>query len=252
MEYKMKNFKILTLSIFLLMVSNLIAAEEEGGVALNMGADLMSRYVFRGTDYGNSPSIQPSFNLNTGAFEIGCWGAIAFNSYYQEIDLYAKYSIGNFSVILTDYYIPSMTGEPAAPDLRYFVYDDKTTAHTLEGAVAYQFPESFPLKVFASVFFYGNDKRWGYDPEKDIHEDTYYSSYIELGYPLEIAGNSIDIFLGLTPAADAFGTAFGVVNLGVTGSKKVKISNEFELPIKSSVIFNPQASKVYFLFGITI
>lgn len=235
------------------MVSNLIAADDEGGgVSLNVGADLMSRYVFRGTDYGNSPSIQPSFTLTAGSFEIGCCGAIAFNSYYQEIDLYAKYSIGGFSVLLTDYYIPSMTGEPAAPDLRYFVYNDKTTAHTLEGAVSYQFPESFPLKVFASVFFYGNDKRWGYDPDKDIHEETYYSSYIELGYPLKIADNNLDIFLGLTPTADAFGNSFGVVNLGVSGSKKVKITSEFELPIKSSVIFNPQASKVYFLFGITI
>ncbi len=250
----MKFLKLFTLVITLILANCIVTnAEENSSTSLNVGADVMSRYIFRGVDYGNSASIQPTISLTTGSFEVGYWGAIATNSSYQEIDLYAKYSFGNLSVILTDYFVPSFVeGTPASDDTRYFVYDDKTTAHTLEGALAYNFGESFPLKVMAAVFFYGNDKRWGYDAEKDSNEETYYSTYIELGYGFTVGGNNLDIFLGLTPAAGAFGNDFGVVNLGVTGSKKLKITNEYELPVKSSVIYNPQLSAVNFVFGITL
>ena len=50
----------------------------------------MSRYIWRGTDYGHSPSIQPTLSLTAGGFEIGGWGAIATNSFFQEIDLVCK------------------------------------------------------------------------------------------------------------------------------------------------------------------
>ncbi len=249
----MKRFK--TISIFLLLsfISIYSGFAEENSLSLNLTADVMNRYIFRGTDFGDSPSLQPCLSLKTGNFEIGYWGAISLTEFYQEIDLYMKYSIAGFSVYLTDYYIPyAVKDVPASSDIRYFTFDDKKTAHTLEAALEYQFPESFPLKLYGSVLFFGNDKRWGYDAEKDLKEDNYYSSYFEISYPFEISGNNLNVFLGLTPQSGAFGNDFGVVNFGFTGTKNIKISNDFELPVKSSVIFNPQASKVFFVFGITI
>ena len=56
--------------------------------SLNMGADLMSRYVWRGTDYGDSPSIQPYLSLAYKNFEIGCWNSFSATNKYREIDLY--------------------------------------------------------------------------------------------------------------------------------------------------------------------
>ena len=111
---------------------------KESKIKLNVGADIMSRYIWRGTDYGHSPSIQPTLSLTAGGFEIGGWGAIATNSFYQEIDLYAKYTLKNFSVILTDYYIPSVTGTSSSPDSSYFNYTDDETAHSLEVFLALQ------------------------------------------------------------------------------------------------------------------
>lgn len=224
----------------------------QSGTTLNVGADLMSRYIFRGVDYGNSPSIQPTVSIQTGGLEVGYWGAIATNSFFQEIDLYAKYSIGNFAIIFTDYYIPSITGTPASSDIRFFTFDDKTTAHTFEAALQYTISEDIPLKLYASTFFYGNDKRWGFDAEKDSKEDTYFSTYIEASYSLTIGGSNFDIFLGMTPAAGAFGNDLGVVNLGCTAYKTIKFSSDFEMPVKGSVIFNPQASVIHYIFGFSL
>lgn len=229
-----------------------ITYAQESAISLNIGADIVSRYIFRGTDFGNSPSIQPAISFKCSDFEIGSWGAIATNSFYQELDLFAKYTINGVSLIFTDYYIPSLTGTPASPDTRFFNFKDKTTAHTFEGALAYQFGEKFPLKLFGSIFFYGNDKRWGYDVEKDSNEDTYYSTYLEVGYPFVLKGNNLDLFMGFTHVAGAFGNTHGVVNLGLTATKNVKVTEFFTLPVKSSLIFNPQQSQVYFVFGLSL
>jgi hypothetical protein len=227
-------------------------AKPESNVKLNVGADIMSRYIWRGTDYGHSPSIQPTLSLSAGGFEIGGWGAIATNSFYQEIDLYAKYTLKNFSLILTDYYIPSVTGVSSSPDSSYFNYADEETAHSLEGSLLYKGGEKLPLWLQGSVFFYGNDKRWGYEAAKDTTNQTYFSTYIEAGYSLAIKENSADFFIGFTPWAGAYGNTLGVVNLGVTGYRKIKITENFALPLKASLIFNPQSSNVYFAFGITL
>lgn len=225
---------------------------KESTIKLNVGSDVMSRYIWRGTDFGDSPSIQPTLSLTAGGFEVGGWGAIATNSFYKEIDLYAKYTIKNFSVIFTDYYIPSINGTPSAPDTRYFTYDDEETAHSFEGSLLYKGGEKLPLWVLGGVFFYGNDKRWGYDMEKDTSNQTYYSTYLEAGYTLTIKENSADLFVGFTPAAGAYGNTMGVVNMGITGYRKIKITEYFDLPVKASLIFNPQSSSVYFAFGFTL
>ncbi len=247
----MNYFKILTVS-FVILISTFGQLFSESGTTLNIGADLMSRYIFRGFDYGNSPSIQPTVSIKSGGLEVGYWGAIATNSFYQEIDLYAKYSIGNFAIIFTDYYIPSMTGTPASPDTRFFTFDDKTTSHTFEAALQYTISEDIPLKLYAATFFYGNDKRWGFDAEKDSKEDTYFSTYIEASYSMKIGENNFDIFLGMTPSAGAFGNDLGVVNLGYTAYKTIKFSSEFEMPVKGSVIYNPQASAIHYIFGFSL
>jgi hypothetical protein len=228
-------------------------ADSESKVKLNVGADIMSRYIWRGTDYGHSPSIQPTLSLTAGGFEIGGWGAIATNSFFQEIDVYAKYTYNKFSLMLTDYYIPDLNDTtPSSPDNRYFTYDDEETAHSLEGSLMYKGGEKLPLWILGGVFFYGNDKRWGYEAAKDTTNQTYFSSYIEAGYSLAIKDNSADFFIGFTPWAGAYGNTLGVVNLGVTGYRKIKITNDFALPVKASLIFNPQSSNVYFAFGITL
>jgi hypothetical protein len=232
---------------------NKTKSEKKCDVSLNIGADIMSRYIFRGTDFGDSPSIQPTLSMTINNFELGCWSAISAFSKYREIDLYAKYTIKGFSFIITDYYIPYTTGgSNASPDIRYFSCKNKMTAHTLEASVMYNGSEKYPFWVMGGMFFYGNDKRWGYKPELDTTSATYFSSYFEAGYTFNVKENKIDVFAGITPTAGAYGYGFGLVNLGLTGHKSIKITKEYSLPVKGSLIFNPQANAVHFAFGITL
>jgi hypothetical protein len=43
-----------------------------------------------------------------------------------------------------------------------------------------------------------------------------------------------------------------VVNLGITVSKEIKISDSFSLPLTTSFIINPQAENVFLVLGISL
>lgn len=75
------------------------------------GSVIVSRYVWRGTDFGNSASVQPSLHYSVGGLEVGAWASYPISSditslSVNENDLFIKYSIGRLGLMITDYYFP--------------------------------------------------------------------------------------------------------------------------------------------------
>jgi hypothetical protein len=218
--------------------------------SFTIGADLMSRYNWRGTDYGKSPAIQPTLAwIYKNLIEMGIWGSYSMTGVYSEADPYLKLSFKGLSLILTDYFIYSDTSSAITS---WVDFGNTTTNHTFEAALQYKGPEKFPISIYAGTYFYGNDRNWGFDKEKDSSLANYYSTYVEFGYNLKCHKNSFDLFIGLTPFAGGYGNTFGIINAGITGKRNIRISNEFELPVKASIILNPQAEYLFFVFGITL
>jgi hypothetical protein len=210
---------------------------------INVAADVMSRYVWRGLDYGASPSIQPTLSLVKGNFEIGYWGAMSILGTYSEADIYAKYTTNGISIIATDYFFPG-DGIPSSSYTKYFNYDSKTTGHMVEAALQYKGGEKLPISLLAGTFIWGNDY--------DVNGDNRYSTYIEAGYTLNINDNNFDLFIGATTSEGAYGSEAGIVNAGITGYKTIKVTDNFELPVKASVVLNPQTENIHFVFGFTL
>jgi hypothetical protein len=208
-------------------------------------ADLVSSYVWRGVVSSPTPNFQPTFSYTTGPLEIGVWGSTDFVGAYKEADLYAAYTAGPLKFTLTDYDWNFKTA--SGNFIRYFDYKSAETGHIFEGSAAYTGPESFPFSVAANVMFAGADKS-ATDPTKQA-----YSTYVEFGY----AFKDFSPFLGVTPADGYYGdqygnvTGFGVVNLGITSTKNLKITDAYSLPLKATLGFNPQKEDIYFVFGIT-
>ncbi len=234
-----------------------------------LGADLVSRYIWRGMQFGgNSPSIQPYFTYQTGGFEAGVWGAfsISGNNTSEEVDLHVSQSFANgmFTVTLTDYFFPDDFA-----GYNYFDYRNHTTGHILEGTVAFNGTKKFPLTLFVATNFYGADAiRTGDDPASPgFNQKTgiQYSTYFELGYPFTWKGIGFSPFLGFNATTPKkanpstgykgetgfYGTGFGVVNLGCSASKTLQITKQYALPIMVSLVTNPQAGRIYFVFGIS-
>ena len=66
-------------------------------VTLNFGADVMSRYIWRGIDFGNSPAIQPSLFLSWRGLNVGAWGSYSFAPYRLQINDSVSVNMGNYT-----------------------------------------------------------------------------------------------------------------------------------------------------------
>ena len=152
----------------------------------------------------------------------------------NEHDLWVSYGIatagGTFTLGVTDYYFPN-AGIP------FFDFSDGGDgAHWIEPFVGYEGPASFPISLFAGVFAYN-------DPDHSI--------YLEASYPFAVDGISLALTAGASAGESAlYGTSgFGVVNLGLTASKEVKITDTFALPVNVGYIVNPDMERSYLVFG---
>jgi hypothetical protein len=217
---------------------SLIYTVMTSGQDVNVGADFVSRYVWRGLDIANSPSLQPTLSISMSNVEVGFWGAYSlFNnkSASDEIDSWIGYSLNNdlgeFSFIILDYYYPN-----AGRKLSNLTNGDG--AHTLEGMISY----SGPFSILLGCNFYN-------DPGNNI--------YVELGYPVENENLSLNFFIGVTPGSiknpGYYGAEnFSFINVGAKVAKEIKISDNYSLPVFSALVINPKAEIAHLVFGISL
>jgi len=272
----------LTLLVIAMFIPSFLSAQQDTTIVstdtttitkespFSLGADIMSRYVWRGTQFGgNSPSIQPSLSVNYKNLTFGVWGAYSTGGVHasQELDLYLSANFINdmFTLIVTDYYFPSDTAS-----YHFLSYDNKT-GHVLETGLVFNGTDKFPISLSAYVNVYGHDSHKVGDNPSDtttfnIEQGIQFSNYFEISYSKSFKNNfDISAFLGFTLSnpkkADSntgyigesgfYGNGPGIVNLGFSASKSLKITNSYSLPLSVSFIINPQAERVYLVFGIS-
>ncbi|HWR00330.1 MAG TPA: TorF family putative porin [Chlorobaculum sp.] len=111
-----RTAKLLTLAVALFAgfgSSNALAADG----SFKIGADVVSSYVWRGGELGDSPAIQPAITYTfKNGIAIGAWGSYAIEKStpgtsgdyrYKEVDLSLTVPVGPFSLGVVDYYVPS-------------------------------------------------------------------------------------------------------------------------------------------------
>lgn len=241
--------------------------QQESGktpVSFNFGADLMSRYIWRGTDYGNSPAIQPNLNFSVAGISIGAWGSYSFAHHfvqlndsisidagnYAEVDLYLSYTCKWFTLMVFDFFVPN----PIDPNYKvnYFDYKNKTTGHGVELSLAFTGPEKVPLQFLIGTLIYGADKNQDSTGVYGQGDKNNFSTYIEASYSFNVIGIELKPFIGGIPFGSSwYGPRAGIVNLGLTVKKSIPVTKEFSIPIQASLITNPQAQSVFFVFGLS-
>lgn len=234
------------------------AQEEEVSSPLNTSVSLYSRYIWRGLDLGgSSASIQPSITFTKGGLTLGAWGAyslspISDNGYgmthYSEIDLYASYTYKMFSLTFTDYFVPYDPAKSA----KFGEFGKDTTSHVGEISLSFNGLEGLPLSVLFAMNIYG------YDARKANGEDLVMSKYIEIGYSIDARGIPVKFFAGaaLDKPADGQGSYYlnekaGFINVGLSATKTIAVTDKFSFPIAGSLVYNPDAKAMLFAVGVT-
>ncbi len=210
---------------------------------LSVSADVVSSFVWRGAVGSPTVNFQPSVTYSTGNLSIGTWGGTDIFGIYKEIDLFASYSFSGFSATITDY--------DWNPSKKYFDYDNASTGHLFEIGLSYE-NENFPLNIYAGTMFYGDDKQYAYDVSITDSTANNYSTYLQLSYTFDIKGNSLNVFMGATPFTGLYGKDFAVIYTGFTGSKDIKITDNYSLPISVTLAANPQSQDYFMVLGFTL
>ena len=229
--------------------------------------DIISHYVWRGTDMG-AASIQPTGTISWRGASLSLSGSTGLHrDDDQEIDVTLGYQAGPFNIGLTDYW---QTGCDFDGRDLYFSYDQEHGAHQLEGNIGYTC-QYFSLQAYTMI--------WGNDFKYQTYEDALarengkraFSTYIELHVPFYMCGLDWDLRGGITP----FESANTIVKTGETDGKphyrkdhfyangatcvlaSVRATKNFEIgdvktPAFLEFVANPYLRKAYFLVGVSI
>ncbi len=217
---------LLVMAILIASV-NLNAQEEQNTSPFDVGADLVSSYLWRGTKFGTGPAIQPHLELALGNFTIGAWGSYCFTSdEASEADIYLSYgSDFGLSIGVTDYYFPGTD---------YLDISDSTGAHAFEINLGYEIG-GFSVAANYIVNEAGAAGTTGGD------------MYFELRYGFK----QFSLFAGAGDGWHSTDGNFAICNLGISAEKEIKLSDSFSLPVSGALIWNPDREQFHVVVGIS-
>jgi hypothetical protein len=223
----------------LLSVATPLTIEAQDKFEASVGVDLVSNYIWRGTDCGGV-SIQPSASIAYKGLSLTAWGSVGFDSNdTKEVDFTLSYSTGGFSLSVTDYWF-----YPADADAQvgYFKYGATHTQHLYEGSIGYDFGV---LALSWNTNFAGNDAR-------KANGKRAYSTYIGISAPFKLGGLDWSAEVGGTPWEGAYANKLNLTNLTLKAEKAIELTDKFALPVFGQVTFNPHTQGAYFVFGISL
>ena len=206
--------RVFTLSIiYSLLVLSMLYGE------VTIGADVVSRYVWRGTDYGNAASVQPGIETAVGPVTVGAWGSFPLTDAIgtsttagNECDLYASTTVGPVGLTLTDYFFPKYAGTDSLLNLDKHIFELSAGANVC----------SVSLLAAANV-------------SGDIDDDgkSRNSAYLEITYGV--------FSLGLGNGSYSTDGEFSPVSIGVSARRD---------NYSASYIINPDQETSFLVFGV--
>lgn len=179
---------------------------------VNLGVDVVNRYVWRGSDFGNSASVQPTMEYSNGLFTVGAWGAWSVDGSTggNENDLYLSTQLGPVGFTLTDYFFPTYSGND-----NLFSLDN----HILELTSSMAFGDLVAMLAY------------------NFSGDVDNSTYLELGYKFLTMGAGNGFYtIGDDPD-------FNLVHVEVSASRDI---------FSVAYILNPEQETSFLVFGISL
>ena len=243
----LKTISVAT-GLLLLVAAGAVDCMAQDKVDVSLGADVVSRYVWRGLNVGDAPSVQPSIAAGYKGFELGTWGAYSLSNEAtdgDEIDFWLGYthefaSGAAIGLLVTDYYFPN-AGEKFS-NFQNYDDEDGAGAHTVEIGGSVTLPGSLPITLAGYI---------------NVYNDEGNNAYFQADCPVTAGETDLNFFVGVTPGSDKNPDYYGadefkVLNVGVTASKEVQFSESFSLPISGSFIVNANLDMAYLVVGFSL
>ncbi|HCT95034.1 MAG: hypothetical protein A2X19_09725 [Bacteroidetes bacterium GWE2_39_28] len=207
-------------------------AEKSNNVEFTANALLVSRYLWRGQDYGHAPSFQPGAELIWRGFTFGAWSALKIAGEGEpELDFYISKEVGKFTIALWDYW-----SYDKLMRTQYFDYNSATTSHMFEGQIIYSTGERNQFNLMLSSLFFGAD------PTKSL--------YGEVEYVREFRKNEIALVAGYQFKGEYYAQNSGFVNIGCSYLRYLWDFGKYSTFISFSLTANPALKKTFFAVAV--
>jgi hypothetical protein len=239
----MKAFELIMVLLILGLNSNLLFSQDQSNKnIISLNSDFVSRYVWRGVDFGNAPAIQPSITASIKGFSFGTWGSysLSSNTGGLEADLFIAYDFDfGLHLGITDYYFPdeklalvtnSSDSSMALQPIRSGGYFNYKNNHLYELNVFYTIKK---ISISGNYLIYGNSDDFYFEIACDILPNA-------------------SLFLGAGNKGYTVKGNFNVTNIGLAVNKEIKVSEGFNMNIFSSALINPNTEQIHLIFGIGI
>ncbi len=207
---------------------------QKDSLVLNTEFGLYNRYIWRGINFGDAPSLQGLCTVSYKNFEIGMYGANSLSGtalgYANTIEVFATYNYKKWSLTIDDYFFYE-----AFDSLnRYFDYS-RNTLHFYESRLKYTHDKFYLL---AGYCFFSR-----------ASDDTN-GVYVEGGYNFN---KQIKLVVGgiIGKSYLNFHDRGGVTNVGLYFKKPIKITDSFALNTQFAIIANPNIDFVARIQGVS-
>lgn len=220
--------------------------------SLNAGVDVVSRYIWRGVEFGvdqngnSTPHLQPTAGLtytftNNSSLSFGIWGSYGFSGNYSESDLYLNVFVPtehiDFSLTFNDYYYPYLK----IPFTNFENYG--AGANTIDAQLLLSLKSYLPVSFLISSNIYN-----------DFPDNN--SLYLECQYSFDLSNINFELFAGAAKGYSVWHSVstdkFEFVNVGFKASRSIKVSDEFSIPVETQWIYNHHLKQNYVVFKVTI
>lgn len=243
------RIRLLVFALVALMVAPRLSAQEPSSVQQGHGVspfsldlELVSRYVWRGLEFGEGATFFPKLAYTHGDFTAYALGCTGLTGDYKEVNLALQYRLRDLTMTLANSYATTHAGL----DDQYLDLSPKTTRHSLDLRLMYE-PSKLPFWFFGSCFVYGNDK---------LSDGAQaYSSYLEVGYRKSfLPHQTFSVALGATPNK-SFYTRYAhtaaLVNITLQYAVGLRLG-KINLPVSVAYTLNPQREKSYVYLSLTL
>jgi len=235
---KVMKSVFLILAVYTVLPIQSLSAQGE----VSLGANTVTRYLWRGIQFDNGVNFQPYMMYHTSNFEVGASSSMSLTNDFNEIYFWAGYSVKT-SLINAKFYIADFYYEHSGSDflnVKNVNGDGVRGDHSVEGYVVLSSENSPFVLLFSRTL-------WN-DPDN--------SMYAEVSYSKELANDVQSTFsLGgsLNKSTEWYFTNnASIVNVSYKLSKSVQITSNYALPLSVASIFNPNGKAFFVILGVSI
>lgn len=218
---------------------------------LDFDLSIANNHLWRGIEVSDGLVMCSSLGVHdrNGYVKVGVWNGTNVTGKYKELNFFAEFTVRRFRLAFWDTY--NFSTDADYNNKEFFNYKAHSTGRFLDCIATYSFGERFPLTLTWSTILFGRDRYSLYAAGSKQR----YSTYVSAAYRcLERQRWTIDASVGGTfTLADRpgdrstfYSSRPGIIDVRVTVTYDIKITDRYNLPVSSTVMFNPVENRAYF------